>query len=116
MALSMATMSRIYLLLAVLGYAAAVPPMIIESIRSGNVLFWTNPQLTISEMFANLTSTSFALDALAVALVALVFITREAHRMRIGRVWVYWVLTLLFGVAGTFPLFLAVRERRLGTV
>jgi|SRR5689334_20981977 hypothetical protein len=116
MALSRATMSRIYLLLAVLGYAVAVPPMIIESIRSGNFLFWTKPQLTISELFANLTSTSFALDAMAVAVVMLVFITREAHRMRMGRIWIYWVLTLLFGVAGTLPLFLAVRERRLGTV
>lgn len=114
MALSSATMSRIYLLLAVLGYAIAVPPMILESIRSGNILFWTKPQLTVSELFANLTSTSFALDAMAVAVVMLVFITREAHRMRIPRVWIYWVLTLLFGVSGTLPLFLAVRERRLG--
>jgi hypothetical protein len=116
MAVSSATMSRIYLVLAVLGYAVAVPPMIIESFRSGNFLFWTKPQLTVSELFANLTSTSFALDALAVAVVMLVFVTREARRLRIGRVWVYWVLTLLFGVAGTVPLFLAVRERRLGTV
>ena len=116
MVVSSATMSRIYLVLAVLGYAVAVPPMIIESFRSGNFLFWTKPQLTVSELFANLTSTSFALDALAVAVVMLVFVTREARRLRIGRVWVYWVLTLLFGVAGTVPLFLAVRERRLGTV
>lgn len=45
----------------------------------------------------------------------LVFMTREAHRMHSPRVWIYWVLTLLFGVSGTLPLFLAVRERRLGT-
>ena len=115
MALSSATMSRIYLVLAALGYLVAVPPMILESIRSGNILFWTQPQRTISELFANLTSTSFALDAMAGAVVLLVFITREAKRMRIGNVWIYWVLTLLFGVAGTLPLFLAVRERRLGT-
>ena len=114
MSLSSSTMSRIYLVLAVLGYAIAVPPMILESIRSGNILFWTKPQLTVSELFGNLTSTAFALDAMAVAVVMLVFITREAHRMRIGRVWIYWVLTLLFGVSGTLPLFLAVRERRLG--
>ena len=100
---------------AVAGYAIAVPPMILESIRSGNILFWTKPQLTVSELFANLTSTAFALDAMAVAVVMLVFMTREAHRMRMGRIWVYWVLTLLFGVSGTLPLFLAVRERRLGT-
>lgn len=115
MAMSSATMSRIYLLLAVAGYAIAVPPMILESIRSGNILFWTKPQLTVSELFANLTSTAFALDAMAVAVVMLVFMTREAQRMRMGRIWVYWVLTLLFGVSGTLPLFLAVRERRLGT-
>jgi hypothetical protein len=36
--------------------------------------------------------------------------------MRIPRVWIYWLLTLLFGVSGTLPLFLAVRERRLGIV
>jgi hypothetical protein len=113
--MSSATVSRIYLLLAVAGYAIAVPPMILESIRSGNILFWTKPQLTVSELFANLTSTAFALDAMAVAVVMLVFMTREAHRMRMGRIWVYWVLTLLFGVSGTLPLFLAVRERRLGT-
>jgi len=115
MAVSSATMSRIYLLLSALGYLVSVPPMILESIRSGNWLFWAQPQRTISELFANLTSTAFALDAMAVAVVMLVFITREARRMRIGRVWIYWVLTLLFGVSGTLPLFLAVRERRLGT-
>ena len=114
MSLSSSTMSRIYMVLAVLGYAIAVPPMILESIRSGNILFWTKPQLTVAELFANLTSTSFALDAMAVAIVMLIFMTREAHRMRIPRVWIYWVLTLLFGVSGTLPLFLAVRERRLG--
>jgi hypothetical protein len=114
MAISRATMSRIYLVLAVLGYLLAVPPMILESTRSGNFLFWAQPLRTISELFANLTSTAFALDAMGVAVVLLVFITREAHRMRMGRVWIYWVLTLLFGVAGTLPLFLAVRERRLG--
>ena len=115
MALSSVTMSRIYVVLAILGYLVAVPPMILESMRSGNYLFWAQPQRTTSELFANLTSTAFGLDAVAAAVVALVFITREAKRMRIGRVWIYWVLTLLFGVAGTLPLFLAVRERRLGT-
>ncbi len=115
MAVSSRTMSRIYLLLAALGYLVAVPPAILESMRSGNILFWTQPQRTISELFVNLTSTSFALDAMAVAVVILVFITREARRMHIGNVWIYWVLTLLFGVSGTLPLFLAVRERRLGT-
>jgi hypothetical protein len=30
-----------------------------------------------------------------------------------SRVWSYWLLTLAFGLAGTLPLFLLHRERRL---
>jgi hypothetical protein len=39
--------------------------------------------------------------------------TQEARRIVIGRVWRFWALTLLFGLAGTLPLFLYLRERRL---
>jgi hypothetical protein len=104
---------RVYLALAVVGYVAAGVPMLLESARSGNFLFWTQRQRTTSELFANLTGTAFALDLLTVVLVALVWMTREARRVGIGRVWGYWALTLLFGLGGTLPLFLYVRERRL---
>ena len=107
-------MSRVYLVLTVVGYLAAGVPMLLESARSGNLLFWTDPQRTTAELFVNLTSTAFALDLLVVVLVALVWITREARRLGIQRVWAFWVLTLLFGLGGTLPLFLYVRERRLG--
>jgi hypothetical protein len=46
-------------------------------------------------------------------LVALVWMTHEARRVGIGRVWAFWLLTLLFGLGGTLPLFLYVRERRI---
>ena len=108
------TMQRVYLVLALVGYAVAVTPMLIESARSGNILFWTKPQLTISELFANLTTTSFPLDVMFAVVVFLIWITREARRVRIPNVWAFWVLTLLFGLAGTLPLFLYFRERRLG--
>ena len=110
--LSSRTMQGVYLTLAVIGYLAPGVPMIIESARSGNLLFWTDPQRTTSELFVNLTSTAFALDLAAVVVVALVWMTREARRVGIGRVWAFWVLTLLFGLGGTLPLFLYVRERR----
>jgi hypothetical protein len=58
-------------------------------------------------------SLASALDLSTVVLVALVWMTREARRIGVGRVWVYWALTLLFGVGGTLPLFLYARERRL---
>src|SRR5687767_2804402 len=108
-------MQRVYLALAVVGYLAPGIPMLIESTRSGNWLFWLNPRLTTSELFANLTSTAFALDLMAVVVTALIWMTREAHRVGVGRAWRFWVLTLLFGLGGTLPLFLYMRERRLGT-
>lgn len=108
------TMQRVYLGLAVLGYLAPGIPMLIESARSGNWLFWLDPMLTTSQLFANLTSTAFALDLFAVVVTALIWMTREAGRLGIGRVWRFWVLTLLFGLGGTLPLFLYFRERRLG--
>ena len=108
------TMQRIYLGLSVVGYLAPGIPMLTESARSGNWLFWLNPQLTTSQLFANLTSTAFALDLFAVVVTALIWMTREARRIGIGRVWRFWVLTLLFGLGGTLPLFLYFRERRLG--
>ena len=111
--LSSRTMQGVYLALAVLGYLAPGVPMLIESARSGNVLFWTDPQRTIAELFVNRTSTAFALDLMAVVVVALVFITREARRLGMRRVWGFWVLTMLFGLGGTLPLFLYLRERRL---
>jgi hypothetical protein len=111
--LSSSTMQRVYLILAALGYLAPGVPMFMESARSGNLLFWTDPQRTTSELFANLTSTAFALDLAAVVIVALVWMTREARRVGIARAWIFWLLTMSFGLGGTLPLFLYLRERRL---
>ena len=111
--LSSRSMQHVYLALAVVGYLAPGVPMLLESTNSGNVLFWADPARTTAELFANLTSTAFALDLLAAVLVALLWITREARRVGLGRVWVFWTLTLLFGLGGTLPLFLYARERRL---
>jgi hypothetical protein len=55
------TMQTVYLALTVVGYLAPGVPTLMESARSGNLLFWTNPQRTMAELFVNLTSTAFAL-------------------------------------------------------
>lgn len=107
-------MQQVYLALALIGYLVTGVPMLMESVRTGNILFWTRPQLTIDGLFGNLTSTAFTLDLMVVVLVALIWITREARRVRVPNVWAFWVLTLLFGLGGTLPLFLYFRERRLG--
>jgi len=75
-------MKRVYLALAAIGYLAPGVPMVLESARSGNLLFWADPQRTISQLFANLTSTAFALDLAAAVLVALVWMTHEARPCR----------------------------------
>ena len=113
MALSQRVMQRVYLMLAVVGYLATGVPMLMESARSGNLLFWTKPELTNAALFANLTTTAFTLDLLVVVTTALLWLTREARRVGIGRVWAFWALALLFGLGGTLPLFLFFRERRL---
>jgi hypothetical protein len=106
-------MERVYLGLAIVGFLVPNTVTLIESVQTGNILFWADPARTTAELFANRTSTAFALDLLATAVVALIWMTREAARVGIERVWRFWVLTLLFGLGGILPLFLYLRERRL---
>ena len=104
---------RLYLPLAIVGFAVPGALMIMESVQTGNILFWTDPARTTQELFANRTSTTFALDLFGVVTVALLWITHEAARIGVRNVWRFWVIALLFGIAGTLPLFLWERERRL---
>ena len=101
---------RLYLGLAVIGYLAPNTFTLLESLETGNILFWTNPALTTSELFVNRTTTAFALDLFIAAAAALIWLTLEARRIGRKQVWRFWALTLLFGLAGTLPLFLYTRE------
>lgn len=105
-------MDRIYLALAAVGYLLPGVPMLLETIQEGNILFWTDPARTTAGLFATRISTAFALDLLVVVAVAFLWMWQEALRVGIRRVWLFWVLALLFGLGGTLPLFLYVRERR----
>jgi hypothetical protein len=108
-------MAVVYLVLSVIGYLVPGVLMIRESLATGNILFWTQPSRTTAELFANATSTTFALDLAGVVVVALIWMTVEARRLGMRRIWAYWVLAFLFGLAGTLPLFLSSRERRIIT-
>ena len=110
---SMTSMARVYLVLALIGFIVPNTFTLAESVQTGNILFWTDPARTTSELFVNRTSTAFGLDLFATAVAALVWMTRESRRVGIARVWRFWVLALLFGLGGVLPLFLYVRERRL---
>ena len=56
---------------------------------------------------------SLGVDLLVVAVAGSVLIVIEARRLRMRRAWLYIVLSLVTAIAFTFPLFLAMRERRL---
>jgi hypothetical protein len=107
------TIAPLYLALSVVGYLAPGIPMIMESIQTGNILFWADPMRTTTELFATRTSTSFGLDAIMAALAACVWIVHESRRIRLAGAWRFVVLTLFFGLGGTLPLFLWFRERAL---
>ena len=106
-------MKRLYTALVVVGYISANWFVLQVSIDTGNLLLWTRPLETMAGMFANRIATAFAVDLLLTALVACIWFHVEGNRLGMPRVWSYWLLTLAFGLAGTLPLFLLHRERRL---
>ncbi len=106
-------MKTFYIVAAIAGYAGANSLVLLESVQEGNILLWTKPLETAAGIFANRISTIFAIDLFLVVAVAFVWMYDEGHRSGVKRVWLYWLLTLLFGLAGTLPLFLHARTRAL---
>jgi len=56
---------------------------------------------------------SLTVDLLVVAIAGCILIVVESRRLGMKRAWVYIVLSGITAFAFTFPLFLAMRERRL---
>ena len=52
-------------------------------------------------------------DFAVVAIAVVVFMITEARRLKMKRVWLYIVLSGITAMAFTFPLFMAMRERKL---
>ena len=63
--------------------------------------------------FANPATSSLSIDLLVTASAASIFIILEGRRLGIRWYWAYVIFSFVTAVAFTFPLFLAVRERRL---
>ena len=106
-------MKNIYLLLSVAGFIAPNIFVLQESMETGNWLLWLDPQATINGMFGSRISTAFIIDLLFAVFIFFLWSYHEAKREQIKNVWMIWVLTMLFGMAGTFPLFLYLRERKM---
>lgn len=67
----------------------------------------------LDDPFVNPASTFLAVDALVVALAAVVFMVAEGLRVALPHWWVYVVLVFAVAVSVAFPLFLAARQVRL---
>jgi len=99
-------MKRIYLLLAVVGTILPNIFVLKESISSGNIMLYARPVDTFYAMFANNVSSAFMVDLLFVVMLFLLWTYREAKQFQMKRVWLIWIYTFAFGIAGGLPLYL----------
>lgn len=66
----------------------------------------------VGAWFANPATSSLSIDLLVTASAASVFMILEGRRLGMRLVWLYVLASFVTAVAFTFPLFLAMRERR----
>jgi hypothetical protein len=105
-------MKRIYLILSVIGFVAPNIFVGMQSMETGNILLLLDPAATMAGMYANTISTAFVVDLLVVVFIFFIWTNSEAKKYHMKNIWIIWLLTLLFGMAGTFPLFLYLREKK----
>ena len=74
-------MKLLYLVMAVIGYAATLLLMLLESFENKNILLWTKPDETISALFINRISTTFTIDLLWAVLVFFIWVVFEGRRL-----------------------------------
>lgn len=96
--------------MAIIGFIVPNVFVVLETMETGNFLLWLNPKQTLYAMFHSRISSAFVSDLLFVVLVFFIWTYRQAMRYSMKNIWVIWILTMLFGMAGAFPLFLYMRE------
>jgi hypothetical protein len=75
-----------------------------------------NLSLLVHELFANRISAFFGMDVLASAMVLIVFMRVEGARLKVPGRWFAVLALLTVGVSLGLPLFLYMRELRMGQV
>ena len=104
-------MKNTYLILSIIGFILPNIFVAMESVETGNILLYANPMATLQGMFANRISTIFMIDLLFALLVFFIWSYRESKLKGVQHLRWVWVLTMLLGLAGGFPLFLYWREK-----
>ncbi len=104
-------MKKTFLLLTIIGTILPNIFVLKESFESGNYLLYRYPIDTFHGMFANNISSAFAIDLLFVVMLFLVWSYRESKKYNMKNVYLIWIYTFAFGIAGGLPLFLYFREK-----
>jgi hypothetical protein len=104
-------MQRLYLFLAVVGFA--IPIFLLPStVEHSNLLLITSPAETLQLVLGNYASIAFTADLLWVFVVFCTWVVVDSRRGGLQHSWVFVALAFLFGVSGPLPLFLYHRERK----
>jgi hypothetical protein len=104
-------MKKTYLILTIIGTILPNIFVVKEFMLSGNFLLYTYPIDTFKSMFANNISSAFVTDLLFVVMLFLFWSFKEAKRYKMKNIYLIWLYTLAFGIAGGLPLFLYFREK-----
>ena len=78
-----------------------------------NALAVMNNQDYAGAWFGTAVDWVLSADFTVVAIAVVVFMITEARRLKMKRVWLYILLSGITAMAFTFPLFMAMRERKL---
>ncbi len=100
-----------YALLTVIGTILPNIFVVKESIASGNYLLYTYPLETIQGMFANNISSAFITDLLFIVILFFIWSYKESKTRNIKHIYLIWMYTFAFGIAGGLPLFLYFRKK-----
>lgn len=104
-------MKNTYLLIAIIGFIAPNILVAMVSIETGNILLWLHPSETVVGMFQNKISSAFIIDLLVVVMIFFTWSYQESKKHKIKNWWLIVVLTMMFGMAGSYPLFLYLKEK-----
>jgi hypothetical protein len=96
-----------FLILAIIGLVTAMVFNVIASVQGQNYL---------DAWFGSAADWVLSLDILIVAIAGSALMIMEAKKLGMKRVWLYIVVSGVTAFAFTFPLFLAMRERKLSQI
>ena len=106
-------MKYIYLVLAFLGYLIPNVLYFMASNEAGDVSFSTAFGSTYQYITADKPTTALIIDLLLTGGAFFGWSYAESRRLGMKYVWVYWIAALVLGLAGAFPTFLYLRERKM---